>query len=183
MTYSCSWSSFFAPAVEVKERQAFYGGGMTPAIKAAERAGIRFEILEYKHDSQVRAYGPEAARVLGLPPEAVFKTLVTKVDGRGLVVVLVPVDKNLDLKALAAAAGGKRAEMAEAAEAERATGYVVGGISPLGQRRRLPMVVDESAVQFEKVYVSAGRRGLEIGIRPADLISLCQAKTASLARA
>ena len=155
---------------------------MTPAIKAAERAGIRFEILEYKHDAQVRAYGPEAARVLGLPPEAVFKTLVAKVDGRELVVALVPVDKNLDLKALAAALDGKRAEMAEAAEAERATGYVVGGISPLGQRRRLPMVVDESALQLEKIYVSAGRRGLEIGIRPADLLSLCQATTAFLAR-
>ena len=155
---------------------------MTPAIKAAERVGIEFEVLEYKHDAQVRAYGPEAARVLGLPPEAVFKTLVAKIDGRELVVALVPVDKNLDLKALAAVLGGKRAEMAEAAEAERATGYVVGGISPLGQRRRLPMMVDESALQLEKIYVSAGRRGLEIGLRPVELISLCQAITAALAR-
>jgi Cys-tRNA(Pro)/Cys-tRNA(Cys) deacylase len=155
---------------------------MTPAITAARRAGIAFDVLEYPHDERERAYGAEAARRLGLPAEAVFKTLIAKVDGRTLVAALVPVSKNLDLKALAAAVGGKRAEMADAAEAERATGYVVGGISPLGQRRALPTVIDVSAVERERVFVSAGRRGLEIALPPRDLMTLCRASLAPLAR-
>jgi Cys-tRNA(Pro)/Cys-tRNA(Cys) deacylase len=156
---------------------------VTPAIRAAEQARIEFEVLTYEHDARARAYGPEAATRLGLPPSAVFKTLVARAAGPGLVVALVPVDRELDLKALAAAVGGKRAEMAAAAEAERATGYVVGGISPLGQRRHLPTVVDESALGLARMFVSAGRRGLEIALRPADLIALCRATTASIARA
>jgi Cys-tRNA(Pro)/Cys-tRNA(Cys) deacylase len=112
----------------------------------------------------------------------VFKTLVGRAAGPGLVVALVPVDRELDLKALAAALGAKRAEMARPEEAERATGYVVGGISPLGQRRRLPTVVDASATGLDRMYVSAGRRGLEIALRPADLITLCHATTALIAR-
>ena len=154
---------------------------MTPAIKAAERARVTFEVLEYAHDPGTRAYGPEAAAALGLPSGAVFKTLVAKAPG--LVVALVPVDRELDLKALAAALGTKRAEMARPEEAERATGYVVGGISPLGQRRALPTVIDASATRLDRMYVSAGRRGLEIALHPADLITLCHATTAPIARA
>jgi Cys-tRNA(Pro)/Cys-tRNA(Cys) deacylase len=155
---------------------------VTPAIRAAEQARVEFQVLTYEHDPKVRAYGPEAATALGLPPAAVFKTLLVKLDGRTLLVALVPVDRTLDLKAVAAAAGGKRAEMADPAEAERVTGYVVGGISPLGQKRALPTVIDATASDLERVYVSAGRRGLEIGLRTADLITLCRAKTAPIAR-
>jgi Cys-tRNA(Pro)/Cys-tRNA(Cys) deacylase len=156
---------------------------VTPAIRAAKLARIDFEVLAYEHDARTRAYGPEAATRLGLRPGAVFKTLVAKAAGSGLVIALVPVDRELDLKALAAAVGGKRAEMAGPAEAERATGYVVGGISPLGQRRPLPTVIDESALALPRLFVSAGRRGLEIALRPADLIALCRATTAPIARA
>jgi Cys-tRNA(Pro)/Cys-tRNA(Cys) deacylase len=155
---------------------------MTPAIKAAERARVAFELLTYAHDPRTRAYGPEAATALGLPAHAVFKTLIVTAAGPGLIVALVPVDRELDLKALAAALGVKRAEMAAPDEAERATGYVVGGISPLGQRRALPTVIDESATALERIYVSAGRRGLEIALRPADLVALCRATTAPIAR-
>jgi Cys-tRNA(Pro)/Cys-tRNA(Cys) deacylase len=154
---------------------------MTPAIQAAERAGVAFEVLEYEHSPRASAYGIEAAEMLGLPPEAVFKTLLVNADGR-LVVALVPVNRALDLKSLAAAVGAKRAEMADAVEAERATGYVVGGISPIGQRRRLPTVIDRSAVTLARMFVSAGRRGLEIALRPADLQALCGAELADLAR-
>ena len=118
---------------------------------------------------------------LGLDPAQVFKTLLADVDG-GLVVAVVPVDRSLDLKALAAAAGGKRAVMADPAAAERATGYVVGGISPLGQRRRLPTVVDASALEWATVLVSAGRRGLDVELAPADLVRLTNAVTAAVAR-
>jgi len=118
---------------------------------------------------------------LDVPPERVFKTLLAKVDGR-LVVAVVPVGGSLDLKALAAAVGGKRAEMAEAAEAERATGYVVGGISPLGQRKALPTVVDETASSFGTVLVSAGRRGLEVELAPGDLVRLTSARLAQIGR-
>ena len=155
---------------------------MTPAIKAAERARVAFELLTYAHDPRTRAYGPEAATALGLPAHAVFKTLIVTAAGPGLIVALVPVDRELDLKALAAALGVKRAEMAAPDEAERATGYVVGGINPLGQRRALPTVIDESATALERIYVSAGRRGLEIALRPADLVALCRATTAPIAR-
>jgi Cys-tRNA(Pro)/Cys-tRNA(Cys) deacylase len=123
----------------------------------------------------------EAAQALGLDPAQVFKTLLADVDG-ALTVAVVPVDRSLDLKALAAAAGGKRAVMAEPAAAERATGYVVGGISPLGQRRRLPTVVDVSALDWDTVLVSAGRRGLDAELAPADLVRLTRARTAPIAR-
>lgn len=154
---------------------------MTPAIKAAERARIDHRILEYRHDPQAKAYGEEAAAALGLAPETVFKTLVAKVDG-ALVVALVPVNRTLDLKALAQARDGKRAGMAEAAEAERATGYVVGGISPLGQKKSLPMVIDASAEALPRLHVSAGRRGLEIALAPGDLAKLTGASFAVIAR-
>lgn len=154
---------------------------MTPAVDAAKAAGITYRLLTYEHDPRAAAYGLEAAEALGLAPESVFKTLVAKVDGR-LVVGVVPVAAHLDLKALAAAAGGRRAEMAPPAEAERATGYVVGGISPLGQKRRLPAVIDESALAQETVHVSAGRRGLEIALAPADLVRLAGGTVAAIAR-
>lgn len=156
-------------------------GAGTPAILAAEAAGVAFEVLEYSHDPGAASYGLEAARALGLDPAAVFKTLVAAIDGARLVVAIVPVGGRLNLKALAAAAGGKRAEMAEPAAAERATGYILGGISPLGQKRHLPTIIDRSAVDQPKVYVSGGRRGLELAVAPADLIRLTAATTAVIA--
>ncbi len=154
---------------------------MTPAVLAARKAGVPHRVLEYDHDPAAPAYGLEAAEKLGLDPRRVFKTLVAAVDGK-LAVAIVPVDRQLDLKALAAALGGKRAAMADVGEAERATGYVAGGISPLGQRKRLPTVVDATALDHPAVYVSAGRRGLDLEIAPADLARLCGARTASIAR-
>ena len=147
----------------------------TPAIAAAEKAGILFSVHEYDHDPGA-AYGLEAAEKLGIDPARVFKTLVASVDGR-LLVAIVPVAAQLDLRSL-----GKRAAMADQAEAERATGYVAGGISPLGQRRRLPTVLDESALEHETIHVSAGRRGLEIELAPGDLVALTAAETRPLAR-
>src|SRR5580765_6638616 len=136
---------------------------------ALERAKIPFTLHEYAHDPRNESYGTEASEALGVPAERVFKTLVAEVDG-ALVTGVVPVAGQLDLKALAAATGGKKAAMAAVAAAERATGYVTGGISPLRHRRRLPVVVDSSALRFETVYCNAGRRGLEIELAPADLV-------------
>ena len=152
----------------------------TPAILAAERAGIAFRVLEYAHDPAAESYGLEAAAALGLDPATVFKTLVASVDAARLVVAIVPVVARLDLKALAAAARGKRAAMADGAAAERATGYVLGGISPLGGRRALPTVLDASAPAHPTIHVSAGRRGLEIALAPADLTHLTAATIAPL---
>jgi Cys-tRNA(Pro)/Cys-tRNA(Cys) deacylase len=151
-------------------------GRRTPAVVAAERAGIAFELHEYEHDPRSTSFGLEAVEQLGLDPGCVFKTLVADVDGT-LTVAVVPVEAQLDLGAL-----GKRARLADAKAAERATGYVVGGISPLGQRRRLPTVVDESALTFEAIHVSAGRRGLELELAPHDLIALTGARLAAVAR-
>jgi Cys-tRNA(Pro)/Cys-tRNA(Cys) deacylase len=128
-----------------------------------------------------QGYGEAAAAALGVDPGRLFKTLVTRVDG-ALTVALVPVSSTLDLKALAAAAGGRKAVMAEPADAERTTGYVRGGISPLGQRKALPTVVDESALGFETVLVSAGRRGLSVELPPAELVRLTRARTAPIGR-
>ena len=153
----------------------------TLAIVAAERAKIAFRVLEYEHDPGAESYGLEAAAALGVAPAAVFKTLVAAVDGAKLVVAIVPVDARLNFKAFAAAAGGKRADMANPADAERATGYVVGGISPLGQRRRLPTVLDRSALDHPTIYVSAGRRGLELALAPGDLARLTGAIVAAVA--
>lgn len=155
---------------------------MTPAIAAARAAGMPHEVLEYAHDPRASSYGLEAAEALGVPAGSVFKTLVAETDGGKLVVACVPVDAQLDLKALAAAVGARRCAMAGAAAAERATGFVVGGISPLGQKRQLPTVVDDSVLSLDQVHVSAGRRGLEMRLAPADLIRLAGAKTASIAR-
>lgn len=151
-------------------------------MEAARAAGIDHEILEYEHDPRSEdGYGLEAARILGIPAAYIFKTLVAKADGR-LAVAVVPVAARLDLKALAAALGARKAEMADPAEAQRATGYVVGGISPLGQRRRLPAVIDASAEPLSRMYVSAGKRGLEIGLAPVDLARLAGATFAAVAR-
>lgn len=145
--------------------------GGTPATVALTRAGIGFTLHDYPHDPRATSYGLEAAEALGLDPARVFKTLVASVDGR-LAVAVVPVSGQLDLKALARALGGSRAAMAEQAAAERATGYVAGGISPIGQKRAHPTVVDSTALDHPSVYVSAGRRGLDLEIAPADLVAV-----------
>ena len=150
--------------------------GPTPAIVAAERAGIPFEVHEYDHDPRATSYGLEAVEKLGVEPDRVFKTLVADVDGT-LTVAIVPVEAQLDLRAL-----GKRTRMADVRAAERATGYVAGGISPLGQRRALPTVIDESALAFDTIHVSAGRRGLDIELSPADLVRLTGARVQRIAR-
>lgn len=154
----------------------------TPALHTLTTAGVPHQVATYEHDPGAAiGYGLEAALVLGLDPEQVFKTLVTEVDGR-LTVAVVPVTGHLDLKALAAAVGGKRAVMAQRPDAERATGYVAGGISPLGQRTILPTVLDETIWLFETVYVSGGRRGLDVGLAPDDLVRLTGAVVAPIAR-
>jgi Cys-tRNA(Pro)/Cys-tRNA(Cys) deacylase len=154
-------------------------GRGTTATVVLERAGISFTLHEYAHDPRHEAYGLEASEALGIPPERVFKTLIAEVDGT-LVTGVVPVTGQLDLKALAAAAGGKKAAMAPAAAAERATGFVVGGISPVGQRRRLRVLIDSSALSFSTVFCSAGRRGLEIELAPADLVRAAAATVARI---
>jgi Cys-tRNA(Pro)/Cys-tRNA(Cys) deacylase len=148
---------------------------------ALEQAGVRFTVHPYEHDPAAPSYGLEAAEQLGLDPGAVFKTLLAEVDGH-LVVGIVPVTGQLDLKALAAAAGGKRALMADPTNAERTTGYVVGGISPFGQKKRLPTVVDASVMNRATVYVSGGKRGLDLGIGPPDLVALLDAVVAPIGR-
>lgn len=157
---------------------------MTPAITAAKRAAITFTVHEYAHDPATASYGEEAAEALGVDPRRVFKTLLAMLDGdpRRLVVAIVPVTCRLDLKALAASAGAKKAEMAQAPDAERATGYVVGGISPLGQKRQLATYLDSSAGDFATIHVSAGRRGLEIELAPGDLAALTQAHLVAVGR-
>ena len=156
-------------------------GRGTTATAALERAKIAFTLHEYAHDPRHESYGAEASEALGVSPDRVFKTLVAEVDG-ALVTGVVPVEGQLDLKALAAACGGKKAAMAQVAAAERATGYVAGGISPVGQRKRLPVVVDASAMGFATVFCSAGRRGLEIELAPADLVRATDATVASIGR-
>jgi Cys-tRNA(Pro)/Cys-tRNA(Cys) deacylase len=155
---------------------------VTPAVAAAGKAGIQFKLHQYAHDPDAESFGLEAAEALGLAPERVFKTLLAQLDGRALVVALVPVHQQLDLKALATACGAKKAMMAPVALAERSTGYVAGGISPLGQRKRLPTVVDASLLRQETVYVSGGRRGLEIELSPRDLMALTAASAAAIGR-
>ena len=155
--------------------------GATPATLALSRAGVDFSTHPYDHDPRATSYGLEAARALGVEPDAVLKTLLAQADER-LVVAVVPVSGELDLKALARAVGASRARMAAPGDAERATGYVVGGISPLGQRRALPTVVDAGAPAHQRVYVSGGRRGLDLGLAPADLVRLTGASLAELSR-
>ncbi len=152
----------------------------TPALVALQRSGVDFSVHAYEHDPAAESFGMEAAQALGLDPATVFKTLLAEVDGAA-VVAIVPVTGQLDLKALAAARGGKRARMMEVAVAERMTGYVAGGISPLGQRKALPTVIDASARALPTVYVSGGQRGVDIGIAPTDLVHLTSATYAPIA--
>ncbi|MFE9371564.1 Cys-tRNA(Pro) deacylase [Streptomyces sp. NPDC006711] len=155
--------------------------GGTPATVALTKAGTAFTVHAYAHDPASPSYGEEAARALGVGAERVFKTLVADVDGE-LTVAVVPVAGSLDLKALASAVGGKRATMADPAAAERTTGYVRGGISPLGQRKKLRTVLDDSASAHATICVSAGRRGLEVELAPADLAALTGALLAPIGR-
>lgn len=153
----------------------------TPATVALTARGIAFVAHEYAHDPAVTSFGLEAAEVLGVEPERVFKTLLTDADGQ-LVVAIVPVSGLLDLKALASAVGAKRATMADAAVAERKTGYVLGGISPIGQKTKLVTVLDETAELFDTVFVSGGRRGFDIELSPTNLIVATGATLAAIAR-
>lgn len=155
--------------------------GGTPATVALTRAGLAFTLHEYEHDPRAASYGLEAAEALGLEPARVFKTLMANVDGR-LAVGIVPVSGQLDLKGLARALGASKAVMADVAAAERATGYVAGGISPVGQKRPHPMVLDQTATAFDTIYVSGGRRGLDLGIAPADLVTVTGALVAPISR-
>ena len=151
----------------------------TRATALLVRNRVTHTIHAYPHDPRAEAFGEEAARALGVSEERLFKTLVAVVDGK-LVCAVVPVSGRLSLKALAAALGGKRADMADPAAAARATGYVIGGISPLAQQTRLPVVIDSTAEQFATVFVSAGKRGLQVELAPADLVNLTSAKVAPI---
>ncbi len=154
---------------------------MTPAITAAKRSGIRYHIHNYQHDPASPSYGLEAAEKLALPRGQVFKTLVATLDTRELVVAILPVASHLNMKRLARALGAKKAAMAEAGNVERSSGYVLGGVSPLGQKKSLRTVLDESATGWPTVFVSAGRRGLEIELAPTDLQALTTAVRADIA--
>ena len=155
-------------------------GRGTPATALLDKLGIAHSLHSYDHDPRRGSYGLEASEALGVAPERVFKTLVAEVDG-ALTVGVVPVAGQLDMKALAAAAGGKKAAMAEVAAAERATGYVAGGISPLGHRKRIAVVIDSSAMGHPTMFCSAGRRGLELEIAPDDLVRAASAVVAPIA--
>jgi len=161
-----------------KKKQA---GGGTPATLALTSSGIAFELHHYEHDPRAASYGLEAAEALGVEPARVFKTLLASLDG-ALVVGIVPVAGQLDLKALARALGGSKATMAEVGAAERATGYVAGGISPVGQKKRHRTVLDESASEHSTIFVSGGRRGLDLEMAPADLVAITEAITAQIGR-
>ncbi|MGF1733625.1 Cys-tRNA(Pro) deacylase [Photobacterium kasasachensis] len=157
---------------------------MTPAINLAKKQKINYTVHQYDHDPANTNFGLEAAEVLGQDPNRVFKTLLFSLNGdpKKLAVAIVPVAGMLDLKAAAKAAGGKKADMADPQIAEKTTGYIVGGISPLGQKKRLPTFLDQSAEQFDTICVSAGRRGLEIELSPADLLSLTRGSFAPIAK-
>ncbi|PVG82820.1 Cys-tRNA(Pro) deacylase [Nocardioides gansuensis] len=155
--------------------------GGTPATVALTKAAVHFVLHAYDHDPRVESYGLEAAEALGVDPDRVFKTLMASLDGR-LVVGIVPVTSQLDLKALARALDGSKAVMAEVAVAERATGYVAGGISPIGQKRAHPTVLDESALDHPTIFVSGGQRGLDVELSPADLMAVTSATSAPIGR-
>jgi Cys-tRNA(Pro)/Cys-tRNA(Cys) deacylase len=150
---------------------------MTPAIKHAEREKIDFKIHQYEHDPSVQAYGEEAAEAMGADANRVFKTLLISLNGesKNLAVAVVPVSGQLNLKAAASTLGAKKAMMADARIAQNTTGYILGGISPLGQKKRLPTIIDESAFEYDSIFVSAGKRGLEIELSAKKLQLLCKA--------
>jgi Cys-tRNA(Pro)/Cys-tRNA(Cys) deacylase len=155
---------------------------MTPAINLAKKKGIQHRIHQYEHDPSCQAYGLEAVEKLSLPAEQVFKTLLVDLSGgkAGLAVAVIPVAQSLNMKRVAKALGAKKADMANPDDAQRVTGYLLGGISPLGQKKALPTVIDDSAQQFDSIYVSAGRRGLEIELAPADLVNLTRGQFAAI---
>ncbi|MSQ94779.1 MAG: Cys-tRNA(Pro) deacylase [Gemmataceae bacterium] len=155
---------------------------MTPAVRLLELKGIAHRVHRYHHDPKAESFGEEAAAKLGVVPERVFKTLVAMIDGTIIVMAVLPVAARLDLKKLATAVGGKKAELADLKVAEKTTGYVVGGISPLGGRKSLPTFLDETAFLFESVFISAGQRGLQIEISPTELHALTNASTISLSK-
>ncbi len=154
---------------------------MTPAINLAKKHKISFTVHEYDHDPAAEAYGKEAAEKLGVAPERVFKTLVVAKD-KDLVVAVVPVLLHLDLKLMAKAVGAKKVAMADVRQVERTTGYVVGGVSPLGQKKLLPTIIDASAAEHDTIFVSAGRRGLDIELSPEDLATLLKASFVAIAK-
>jgi len=156
-------------------------GAGTRATQQLTRLRITHVVHRYEHDPRHSSYGQEASEALAVPADRVFKTLIADVDGQ-LTVAVVPVAGSLDLKALATAVGGKKAAMADAGQAEKASGYVTGGIAPIGLRRPLPVVVDETALRHATVFCSAGQRGLEIELAPADLVTAAGARTAPIAR-
>lgn len=153
---------------------------MTPAINLLKKNKTPHQVHEYQHEASHPSYGLEAAEKMAVPAEQVFKTLVAEVDKAGLVVAIVPVTHTLNLKLLAKLAGGKKAAMADATRVERTTGYVLGGVSPLGPKKRLLTFLDSSASGFERIYVSAGRRGLEVSLAPESLLTLLKGKTGEL---
>jgi Cys-tRNA(Pro)/Cys-tRNA(Cys) deacylase len=157
---------------------------MTPAINAAKKAKVEFKVHEYDHDPNAASYGEEAADALGQDPNRVFKTLLVAINGdnKKLAVGVVPVSGQLDLKAMAAALKAKKVSMANPQDAERATGYVVGGISPLGQKKRLPLLLDSSASNYPTICMSAGKRGLEIEMHADDLLQITSGKIAEIAK-
>ena len=153
---------------------------MTPAINLLLKQKIAHEVLQYEHDANAESFGLEAAGKLNLAPNLVYKTLVVKLDSQTLCVAILPVEKMLNMKLLAKAAGAKKAQMADKAEVERVTGYVLGGVSPLGQKKRLKTMIDDSANELATMYVSAGKRGLEIGLSPNALTKALSARFAPL---
>jgi len=172
-------ASLLAPKLPGQLRQQPIA--MTPAINLLRQQKITHQVHEYSHDPGAASYGLEAAEKLGLDPQQVFKTLVVQIDGKSLAVAIIPVAAKLGMKQIAKATGGKKAEMADPAAVERSTGYVLGGVSPLGQKRRLPTWIDSSAASLPSIHISAGRRGLEIEIAPDDLAMLTNAGFTALA--
>ncbi len=153
---------------------------MTPAVNIAKKAKIAYTLHSYTHDPASASYGEEASEKLGISADRVFKTLVAQIDGREFVVAVIPVSSMLSMKQIAKAAGGKKAEMANGSDVERSSGYLLGGVSPLGQKKRLKTFIDASAEDFETIYVSAGRRGLEIELSPQDLAKLTDGKMVAI---
>jgi Cys-tRNA(Pro)/Cys-tRNA(Cys) deacylase len=153
---------------------------MTPGINQAKKSKISHKIHEYSHDESSESYGLEAADKMGVAQERVFKTLVVSLDNKALVVGIIPVSSMLSMKLIAKAVGAKKAFMADKLDVERSTGYILGGVSPLGQKKRLKTIIHSSANNYPTIYVSAGRRGLEIELRPADLAKLTNAKLAEI---
>lgn len=153
---------------------------MTPAVNITKKAKIDYTLHSYTHDPASASYGEEASEKLGISADRVFKTLVAQIDGRELVVAVIPVSSMLSMKHIAKAAGGKKAEMAKGSDVERSSGYILGGVSPLGQKKRLRTFIDSSAENFPTIYVSAGRRGLEIELSPNDLAKITDGEMVAL---